>query len=495
MRSRKGLTLLEVIFSMVVLLVGLVAIVFLIPLAGREAEDSQQITQGLAAGESALAMFSTKNVAQPTFESPWCLVDDIGSVEHRADSMREAYQSSSTMMTSIHPPMLRRNSVDVAINQNRIAGIGFCIDPLFWGYQPSLGNQIPGPFFRTRFPYLFDHTDPVSMTASMVNTPGSPRLIRGSLVSPFATPPGSWLHQPAAIGLSTMYGADLVQASSAKNKAVGPLRSVYVVDGSIVSTTKVAQQPSWLVTITPNENNPPITLEQAEDSVKKYGLTPFANFPAEIPKLYDVALVVFAKRDANEINAVALLPGAAPALTSIPKGETVFNVIEISDDAINSGTFNITIHGLAGTEEDIKAGNWLMMSRFTFEDILPRIETELSGRPSRYYKRQIHRWYRVIGVSNGPDGMRVLRISGKPWGWTEKECEMIRAYPLNGSNSFPPTKPPRMRNLNGTVFPVFPFNLELTDPNLDPRYRFPPVIQAVIMKDVVQVYERQMELR
>lgn len=52
MRSRKGLTLLEVIFSMVVLLVGLVAIVFLIPLAGREAEDSQQITQGLAAGES-----------------------------------------------------------------------------------------------------------------------------------------------------------------------------------------------------------------------------------------------------------------------------------------------------------------------------------------------------------------------------------------------------------------------------------------------------------
>ena len=52
---RLGLTLLEVIFAMVVILVGMVAVATLIPLAGRQAEDSYQITQGLAAGESALA--------------------------------------------------------------------------------------------------------------------------------------------------------------------------------------------------------------------------------------------------------------------------------------------------------------------------------------------------------------------------------------------------------------------------------------------------------
>ncbi len=383
------------------------------------------------------------------------------------------------------------NVVDIARNQNRIAGMGFCIDPLFWGYQLPLNTQIPSPFFRTRFPYLFDHTDPVSMVASLTDVPGAPRLIRGSLTSPFGVPPGSWLHQPAAIGLSTMYGGDLVQASSAKNKAVGPLRSVYVVDGSIVTTTKVAQQPSWIVTITPNENNPPITLEQAQDSVRKYGLTPAANYPAEIPRVYDIAIVVFGKRDANEINAVTLIPGPSPTVSNIPKGETVFNVTEISDDAINSGTFNITIQGSPGTEQDVKAGNWLMMSRFTFEDILPRIQSESNGRPSRFYKRQIHRWYRIIGVSDGPLGMRVLRVAGKPWGWTEKECEMMQAFPQNGNNTYPPMAPPRMANPSGTVNPVFPFDLELRNPN----YGIPPVIQAVIMKDVVQVYERQMELR
>ena len=70
-KQRSGLTMLEVIFSMVVILVGLVSIAFLIPLAGRQAEDSQQITQGLAAGESAIALFNTANIAQPTLESPW----------------------------------------------------------------------------------------------------------------------------------------------------------------------------------------------------------------------------------------------------------------------------------------------------------------------------------------------------------------------------------------------------------------------------------------
>lgn len=60
-KQRSGLTMLEVIFSMVVILVGLVSIAFLIPLAGREAEDSQQITQGLAAGESAIA-YSTQRM-------------------------------------------------------------------------------------------------------------------------------------------------------------------------------------------------------------------------------------------------------------------------------------------------------------------------------------------------------------------------------------------------------------------------------------------------
>jgi hypothetical protein len=474
-------------------LVGLVSIAFLIPLAGRQAEDSQQITQGLAAGESAIALFNTANIAQPTLESPWCLVDDINLSEHSAGTMRNVYDVAPTLIT---PPLgVPGNAVQAAINQNRIAGTGFCIDPMFWGFQQPIRSQIPSPFFRTRFPYLFDHTDPVAMIANQQTIPPAPRLLRCSLTSPIGIAPGSWLRQPAAVALSTMYGGDLVQPSTTSNKAIGPLRSVYVSSDAVISTPSSSQQSSWLATITPADSNPPITLDRVVEQITRSGLTQVANVPLDVPRLYDVALVVFSKRDAREINSVTAVPNPPPTVLGIPKGEVLFNVTQISDDALNSGTFNITIEGSSGTETEIQVGNWLMMSRFTFEDILPRIDSERTGRPTRFYKRQIHRWYRIIAVSEGSSGIRVLRISGKPWGWTERELEMMQYY--NNANSiyqlqtYPPVVPPRMRNAQGTMYPVFPFDIEQVDPN----FQIPPVIQAVILKDVVQVYERQMELR
>ncbi|MFN7796676.1 MAG: hypothetical protein ACK5Q3_14065, partial [Planctomycetota bacterium] len=125
---RSGLTMLEVIFSMVVILVGLVSIAFLIPLAGRQAEDSQQITQGLAAGDSALALFNTANIAQPTLESPWCLIDDVGVTEYSVSGMKDSYNAVGSSFP------VPQNATQAAVAQNESIGIGFCIDPLFWGF-------------------------------------------------------------------------------------------------------------------------------------------------------------------------------------------------------------------------------------------------------------------------------------------------------------------------------------------------------------------------
>ena len=451
MRSRKGLTLLEVIFSMVVLLVGLVAIVFLIPLAGREAEDSQQITQGLAAGESALAMFTTTNVAQPTLESPWCLVDDIGSVEHSVATMRDAFNAAAR--TFPVPP----NAVQAAIAQNEAIGIGFCIDPLFWGYQNRATNDVALPFFRTRFPFMFDNTDPVLLVSNQ-NIPRAPRLLRGSLSDPQLSVRGSWLRQPAAVRLATMYGGDLVQPSGTKNKAIGPLRSVYVdANGSILSTSTAAQQASWLATITPAESTPIIDLDRVKAIYQQNLL---ANQPLDVPRLYDVALVVFSKRDVRELAAMAVLsPGdfqsSRPSeVMNVPTGERVVKVTDMSSDALHSGTFNIEVSGYPTMDSKVKAGDWLMLSRFAFRDLIPR--------PSGTISRQVNRWYRIISVTG--DGYPLsLRIAGKPWDWTEGEISDA----LEKGQAIP-TLPPAV----GTY-----------------------QTQAVIMKDVVQVYERQMELR
>jgi type II secretory pathway pseudopilin PulG len=451
MRSRNGLTLLEVIFSMVVLLVGLVAIVFLIPLAGREAEDSQQITQGLAAGESALAMFTTTNLAQPTLESPWCLVDDIGSAEHSVATMRDAYNAAAR--TFPVPP----DAVQAAIAQNEVSGIGFCVDPLFWGYQNRATNDVALPFFRTRFPFMFDNTNPVLLVSNQ-NIPRAPRLLRGSLSDPQMAIPGSWLRQPAAVRLATMYGGDLVQPTGMKNKSIGPLRSVYVgSDGSILSTSTAAQQASWLATVTPAENTPIIDLDRVK---AVYQMNLLANQPLDVPRLYDVALVVFSKRDVRELAAMAVLsPGdfqtSRPSeVMNVPTGERVVKVTDMSSDALHSGTFNIEVSGYPTMDSKVKAGDWLMMSRFAFRDLIPR--------PSGTISRQVNRWYRIISVTG--DGYPLsLRVAGKPWDWTEGEIsDMLE------KGQAAPTLPPAV----GTY-----------------------ETQAVIMKDVVQVYERQMELR
>jgi len=260
-----------------------------------------------------------------------------------------------------------------------------------------------------------------------------------------------------------MYGGDLVQPSTERNKALGPLRSVYVgADGSIISAPSAAQQASWMATVTPSENSPIITLDRVASI---YQQNVIANQPLDIPRLYDVALVVFSKRDVRELAAAAVISAGnlqqqTPAqVLNIPAGERVVKVTDISTDALNSGTFNITVNGYTAMDSKVKAGDWLMMSRFAMRDLLPRPANNANV---TQVSRQVHRWYRVVAVT-GDSYPLTLRVSGKPWDWTEGEI-----------NDFLE---------KGQAIPTVP----------------PPVggyeTQAVILKDVVQVYERQLELR
>jgi hypothetical protein len=77
--------------------------------------------------------------------------------------------------------------------------------------------------------------------------------------------------------------------------------------------------------------------------------------------------------------------------------------------------------------------------------------------------RQVHRWYRVVGASGTDAFPRTLRVAGKPWDWTEGEINDFIE-----KKQMPRDVPP--------------------PPN---EYE----THAVILKDVVQVFERQMELR
>lgn len=454
-RLRNGLTMLEVIFSMVVILVGLVSVGLLIPLAGRQAADSYQITQGLVAGESAVAMINTALVAQPTLESPWCMRDDVAQQGHSIGSMKDAYDR---VALSFPPP---GDSLLACIAQNEATGIGFCVDPLFWGYQSRVpGNPLPVPFQRTRFPCLDDYANcenllepPDPSTRNRV-----PRLLRVSLSDPLA--PTEWLKQTTAVRLATMAGGDLVQVSPSQNQSLGPLRAVYAsptAGNPLIGGLPTVDTPSWLMTVTPSENTPIIPMSLAS-------LNPLSNIPVQIPRIYNVAIVVFAKRDPRDINA-----NISPALQNYPMSERSLRVTNITNDASTSGTFSMTVNADGAINSKIKVGDWLMMSRFTKEELLPR---QLNVANASQITRQIHQWYRVVGVTGDDVFPRIIRVSGKPWAWTENEIA-FRSRLL----STPPTAlaPPAP----GTPMP-------------DGK---PLEIYAVLLRDVVQVYERQVELQ
>jgi hypothetical protein len=216
------------------------------------------------------------------------------------------------------------------------------------------------------------------------------------------------------------------------------------------------------VTITPSENNPII----GEDRITQFQQDISFNQPLSIARLYDVALVVFSKRDVREVGSTVVvnqgdLQSRRPAeILNVPSSERVVKVTNIDNEALRSGTFNITVEGYAGMDASIKPGDWLMLSRFAMRDLLPRPS---DARNVTKISRQVHRWYRVVGASGNDAFPRTLRVAGKPWDWTEGEIN-----DLIEKNQTLPTVPP-LPNAYET--------------------------QAVILKDVVQVFERQMELR
>ena len=454
---RLGLTLLEVIFAMVVILVGMVAVATLIPLAGRQAEDSYQTTQGLAAGESALAVFNSTKIVQPSLESPWCVVDDIGNTEHSIASTRSLYDRIADTFP------VPANSTQAAVAQNESIGIGFCIDPLFWGFQSRiLGDRLRAPLIRTRFPFLDSDISPVTFqSANRV-----PRLIRGSLTDPNAVFPGSWLRQPAAVGLATSFGGDLVQPAT-KNKALGPIRAIRLSadpGNPIINSPSAPQQTSWLMTVTPADSTPIIPMNRAFETWDGVGNGPgtvVANRPVQLPTLFDVSLVVMAKRDVREVFSV--IPGAVAnsVPTNLPTNERVVRVTSISNDAVNSGSFSISIDAHPNVDAKVKTGDWIMLSRFARQEMLPRAANRNNA---TLISRQVHRWYRIVGIT-GTEGVfpMTLRLYGKPWNWTQGEISDLQA--------------------RGLALPTIP-----PLPNLFETH-------GVLLKDVVAVYERQIELQ
>ncbi len=463
-RCSAGLTVVEVLFAMLIILVGLTGVAFIIPFAGRKVEDSYRITQALAAGESALGVFNSSSIVQPRMNAPWQIIDDRfnanDSIRTVATSWGDIYRNYEYPIRlnalGVSPPFDDTKRGIIALAQNQALGTGFCIDPLFWGYQERgipIMQGAAGNYRRTRFPF-YDETMPGNLEPLGSGSPFStPRLRRVTLADPLgsnASGNGGWLRLASAIQLATISGGDVLQAQPEADKSAAPLRGEYV-DGSgaLLQSPTSGSSVSWIATLTPSDSTPIVTPQSL--TYIRPNLAPTIEF---FPENYDLAVVVFSRRDVRE--------QLDPSNGIIPSSERLglFSAIAGDTEYLTSGTFDFEIASGLTVDPKVKIGSWLMLSRYIYPD--PYSQGTNATNQILGAIRERHKWYRVISVSGDNVFPRHVRVAGLPWDWTEFEVAAIarqrRANPLLG-------------------FPTV------------------PTTAVTLLKDVVQVYQRNITLQ
>jgi len=465
---RSGVTVIEVLFAMFVVLFGLVALAGLLPLAGRQAGDSYAMTQGGAAMENAAAEFLSSEKFRPTAQRPWWFVNDSPTTPSgtiytfsppasnppygKADSMQDIIRYNQERRFqegtagAMPPPATAQIQVETARRDG--LAIGFCIDPLFcadqffergrygatWGsYYPNFHYRGPAnnqaAFRRSRMPF-FDERTALGATSFAQNTTANnyefPKLMRVSFATGTnsgAIPPLNTVPlniQTAAAERFVSSGSDCLQADATDDKTFGALRSFFGSGGFPIQST-TSSRISWLATLTPSEQTD----------------------PGFVPNFYNLSFVVFNNRDRNFDAA----PLAVTGSEKFPEGEKMCFATSSSSMTPNitqcgqlpfsqqGGAMELQLWSDINTDTSVRVGDWVMLSRRIAEG------NHFSGPPggpfapsdrSLYKVTHRHRWYRVIGIDQLETWPRVIRVSGEPWDYPE-----ISTAALAGNSSAP----------------------------------------------------------
>lgn len=475
---RSGLTVVECLFAMTIMLIGLIGIAAMVPFAGRQASDSYRIVQALAAGENALAIFNSNAVSTPTLNAPWQIVEDAYVVSPPAalglaaqtpmgDSNASSFESFPKLyegdransrvyslykyyydLLSSYPSTPAGQRTRAAVAQNRALGTGFCVDPMFWAQQlrvpTTAGTKLMdrdwGNFRRTRFPY-YHETYPTSMDpfGSVSGSSGTtPRLFRVTLHdpnTPFAAAYKGWMRLPAAIRMATVSGGDVTKINPENDRSAGALRGFLpsqLPGDAIVQSMAPETMQSWIATLTPAETTPvvdPTTLPLGPyDEIPGTPIPPPPNMQF-YPESYDLGVVVFSRRNTTELVIDDYPAFAAEGLA--PEGERLCEVLSFGPEHRSSSTFDVELNASANVSAKIKTGDWVMMSRYVYDNPATQVLPI----------REHHKWYRIIGVAGDEVFPRTVRVAGQPWDWTLPEIGSFQASGITSSTALPDIPP------------------------------------------------------
>ena len=418
---RPGTTLMEVLFAIGIVLVGLVGIAALIPLAGRQVVDSKTATLGAAMAQNAYRAIEAANLHVPSTDRPWLIArDDTNHPTGRQFTAYGSFESlidaEATWVANLAINNGVANTVAIPLARAYASRRGYCIDPLFWASQPFNATSTPPvpveqaatsadfPYRRSRFPYYHERFNPIDGVdlkqgkvqrnheiqfplVPVFDVGAPPRMTRITYASsPFAPYIPARARFAESIFAST---DDITNPLSNGDRSLNGIRGYFTQGGTLAQGANLMQAASsqgisWMATLAP--------IEQAGSAVAnqfRLSVILFANrdrsFQAPGPEVDLKALP-----NAEQV-AWAYQPDFTAGLTKSPMGAAAPLNIEYSYCGENG--FAVDLYSNKAYSTPVKVGDWVMLSRRWRN-------TADSGNPilDELNTVQLHRWYRVVSA-------------------------------------------------------------------------------------------------
>lgn len=392
---RAGATILEVLFSIFVVIVGLMGIASLIPIAAKNAYDSNSANNAITQGRIWMEDFETRGYNKPAnftqkgvgFNWQW-RVDSapIAGVANFSKTQGGGITSTlSDPRHSLRPGNLQR--------VRTWPQMSVCIDPVFMSDRDVVTSfTLPngtesahriGAYRAAVFPYYEDGYNPTETPAAETGSApwtDQPRMLRASLGGPAGT-------IPAALAEELFFSSDDTSITRDDgDKTIPPSRVFKTVQvenaaGEIVSEYSKADRESdysWIATLTPEFS--------------------FSGSPAAVTNDYVLSLVIMRKRDRQWMDMTQLRLGNPPVTitpTGLPQGERLVWVVPLSGPAfVNGNGGRVRLIGNSFMDDSVHVGDWIMLGKHV--GFAPAAaSTPLTQGFS------VFRWFRIVAVDEG----------------------------------------------------------------------------------------------
>lgn len=388
-KQSRGVSLVEVIFSIGVIIIGILGVMSILPLAGRRAQDSVSMSVGAAMGDSVVG-----EILSNRWNQKWQL-----RILTPADFPNP--YTDSAVRTYIDAPISPHNYTETTFT---LPVQPFCIDPMLIRSNTTVTRLDDQSGFNTLyFPYYKPNHDPI-VDPSILGAPelvevggAAPlrRLIRvGLLRGPSDTailPRGSLLSASEAFHVGER--RDDIRFTQPKDRTLPAIisgeRATEVAGSTNYGTRFGKGDYSWIATVVPEQTRGYATLSVViiRNRLRDFDIP--TSFPATIPERN-----ASAERLATVTSATGFVGGAGGMVTITSSLNTVLRMLP---------------------------GHWVMLSSFTGSQL------------------PVHRWYRIASlggdaVKNEATGIwsREMQLDGADW-------------------EFSPTVPTQMTIVDGAV--------------------------------------------